>query len=412
MKHYAIESQSLSMKGKWMQALLKGNAQIDSLKGKKGLLFSTITLEEIIEEEIRHDRFVLSQKEGRSVRTFSSGEQRKALLKYQFEQKPDFLILDNPFDCLDVDSVAQLKVQLSEVAKSIPVVQIFKRHADILPFISEVLVLQDEKVSQTYSLKEFNDKHLHRESAFLSSEIPKPLKNFENIPDTLIELENVNVSYDGRPIVQDINWKIKQGEFWHLKGPNGSGKTTLLSMIYGDNPKAYGVDLFLFGHKKGSGESVWDLKEKMGYFTPSMTEHFKTNDTVEQMIISGLVDSVGLYLKPSDRQKHVAQNWLNVLNLLDKKDERFYRLSQINQRLVLIARAMIKHPPLLILDEPSTGLDDYSASLMVALINKIARESTTAIVYVSHRKEEGLEPQFTYELTSTENGSVGTVNDY
>ena len=180
-------------------------------------------------------------------------------------------------------------------------------------------------------------------------------------------------------------------------------------MIYGDNPKAYGADLFLFGHKKGSGESVWDLKEKMGYFTPSMTEHFKTNDTVEQMIISGLVDSVGLYLKPSDRQKQLAQSWLKVLDLLEKKEEKFYRLSQINQRLVLIARAMIKHPPLLILDEPSTGLDDYSASLMVALINKIAQESTTAIIYVSHRKEEGLNPKFTYGLIDTGNGSIGDI---
>lgn len=409
MKHYAIESHLLSMKGKWMQALLKGDGQIPKLTNKQGMLFSTITLEKMIDEEVRHNRFLLSDKNERSIRTFSSGEQRKALLKYQMSQKPDFLVLDNPFDCLDVESVESLKKQLIAVAKNISVVQIFKRHTDILPFINEVLVVEDENLKQSIPLKEFIQQHLHRENAFLSCDIPAPLKHLKNIPETLIELKNVSVSYEGRCIVKDINWQIKKGTFWHLKGPNGSGKTTLLSMIYGDNPKAYGVDLFLFGQKKGSGESVWDLKEKMGYFTPSMTELFQSNHTVEQMVISGLVDSVGLYLKPSDRQKNLAQKWLKVLDLTDKKDDRFYRLSQVNQRLVLIVRAMIKHPPLLILDEPSTGLDDYSASLMVQLIQKIAQESSTAIIYVSHRKEKGLEPEHTYELKMADEGSVGTI---
>ncbi|WP_143525151.1 ATP-binding cassette domain-containing protein [Labilibacter marinus] len=409
MKHYAIESHLLSMKGKWIQSLLKGEGQVEVFKGKRGLLFSTITLETMIDEEVRHNQFLLSNSNERSIRTYSSGEQRKALLKYQMSQKPDFLVLDNPFDCLDVESVATLKNQLIDLAHIIPMVQIFKRHTDIMPFVSEVLVVDEESLKQSVELNQFLEQNLHQQTAFLSADIPAPLKHFKDIPEILIELKKVSVNYEGRCIVKDITWKIKRGEFWHLKGRNGSGKTTLLSMIYGDNPKAYGVDLFLFGQKKGSGESVWDLKEKMGYFTPSMTELFQSNHTVEQMVISGLVDSVGLYLKPTDRQKNLAQRWLNVLGLLDKKNDRFYRLSQVNQRLILIVRAMIKHPPLLILDEPSTGLDDYSASLMVQLIQKIAEESNTAIIYVSHRKEEGLEPKFTYELQSSKEGSLGGI---
>ncbi len=410
MKHYAIESRNLIVKGKWIQQLLQGeSAEIKELSHKKGLLFSTITLEKMIDDEIRHDRFLLTGDSSRSIRTYSSGEQRKALLNYLFQLQPDFLVLDNPFDCLDVESVNDLKNSLIAIAGQIPLIQIFKRHSDILPFITNVLVIEEEQVGAFYTIDQFRDKNLHQRKAFLQGKIPSPLSVYNDIPAKLIEIRQVKVNYEGRCVLNDINWTIGQNEFWHLMGSNGSGKTTLLSMIYGDNPKAFGQEIYLFGHKKGSGESVWELKEKMGYFTPSMTELFQSNHTVEQMIISGLVDSVGLYQKPSDSQRRLAQEWLHTLGLMDKKENRFYRLSQVDQRMVLIARAMIKHPPLLILDEPSTGLDDYHASLMVQLIQKIAAESTTSIVYVSHRKEEGLKPDFIYELVKSETGSKGVV---
>jgi len=404
LKHYAIEGDALTVKGKWMQQLLKGNSEIEELHGKKGVLFSNVTLERMIEEEFLHDDFSLSGNNQRSIRTFSSGEQKKALLNYLINQSPDFIVLDNPFDCLDIQSVAELKNSLNHISENIPIIQVFKRHNDVMPFITDVLVLEKEDVIQFHTKAEFEKLHLHRETAFLTADIPAPIKAFENIPEELIAFKGVSVSYEGRSIVSNIHWSIKKGEFWQLIGPNGSGKTTMLSMIYGDNPKAFGEPIFIFGYKKGTGESVWDLKEKMGYFTPSMTERFHSSQTVEQMVISGLVDSVGLYLKPSDRQKHLANEWLKVLGLEPNKSERFYRQSQVNQRMIMIARAMIKHPPLLILDEPSTGLDDFSASLMVQLIQKIAKESSTAILYVSHRKEEGLKPNHYFELIKNVDG--------
>ncbi len=407
MKHYAIEGRHLSMKDKWMQQLLKGEGELETLAGKKGLLFSTLTLEKMIEEEERHEKVYVDHDKTRSLRSYSSGEQRKALLAYLIQQKPDFLVLDNPFDCLDVQSVLDLKQRCTEISQQISLVQIFKRQEDILPIIDKVVFIENEAVHQVFSLNEFKEQHLHAEKADENYQIPPPLKAVSNVPEILVELNDVNVSYDGRGIVKNINWQVKSGEFWHLKGPNGSGKTTLLSMIYGDNPKAFGEDIVLFGNKKGSGESVWEIKEKIGYFTPSLTQLFHSSDTLEQMVISGLVDSVGLYLKPTDRQKNLARQWLKVIQFEDKKDASFYHQSQICQRLVLIARAMIKHPPLLILDEPSTGLDDYSASLMVNLIQKIAKESTTAIIYVSHRTEKGLKPNYTFELVKEEDGSKG-----
>ena len=407
LKHYAIEGNSLSMKAKYIQSLIKGTGEIKALEGKQGILFSNITLDKLIDEEVTHDQFVLSGDPNRSIRTFSSGEQKKALLKYLMSLNPEFIVLDNPFDCLDIKSVKTLKQELMLIAKHTPIVQIFKRHNDIMPFISKVLFIENETHSKIYTKEEFEELHLHKEKAFINNSIPAPLKPFDNIPEVLVEFNGVSVSYEERSIIKDIHWKVCPGDFWHLVGPNGSGKTTMLSMIFGDNPKAFGQPIYLFGTKKGSGESVWDIKEKIGYFTPSLTERFHSSQSVEQMVISGLVDSVGLYLKPTDLQKKLANKWLLLLGLADKANERFNRLSQVNQRLVMIARAMIKHPPLLILDEPSTGLNDYSASVMVQLIQKISAESSTAIVYVSHRHEEGLYPKNIFELKDSGDGYVG-----
>lgn len=412
LKFYAIEGTNLSMKDEWIQALLRGEGpvELEGISGRKGLLFSTITLEKFIEEEFRHDRFDLSGESQRSIRSFSSGEQRKALLEYQIKQDPGFLILDNPFDALDTESVTSLKKRLTALAKTTPIIQIFKRRKDLLPCISHVVIVEEEQLKKIYSLREYLEKHLHREQGVLTFLIPPPPSEFENTPEILVEMKKVSVSYGERIILRDIDWTIRRSEFWQLTGLNGSGKTTLLTMITGDNPKAYGVDLFLFGRKKGSGESVWEIKKKIGYFTSPMTELFQRNNTVEQMVISGLLDTVGLYRKATGRQLELAGQWLRAVGIDHLKDTSFLKLSQVHQRMVLIVRAMIKHPPLLILDEPSTGLDDHSASLLTELINKIASESNTAIIYVSHRKEEGLQPGFIYHLVPSKKGSSGKTD--
>jgi molybdate transport system ATP-binding protein len=223
-------------------------------------------------------------------------------------------------------------------------------------------------------------------------------------------LKDVTVAYEERPILNGINWTIKPGEFWQLIGPNGSGKSTLLTMIDGDNPKAFGQEIYLFGQLKGTGETVWDIKKKLGYFTPSMMELFKARrHKAEGMIIGGLHDSIGLYHTPSAAQQDLAGKWLKVIGLECKSKVAFVDLSQVEQRMVLIARAMIKHPPVLILDEPSNGLDDYSAAMLVTLINKIAQESRSTILYVSHRSEDGLQPDHILELIPSPDGSAALV---
>jgi molybdate transport system ATP-binding protein len=410
LRHYAIEGSNLSVKDQWMQKLLAGESHIDlaGISGNQGLLFSNVTLEKYIDEEYRHDRYDLPGTLERSIRTFSSGEQKKALLNYLMKKEPGFIVLDNPFDSLDQQSVIDLRAKFIELSGSMPVMQIFKRRVDLLPFITDILIVENSELKQSFTLKEFEAKQGHRDTGVLLAEIPGSLLSFDNIPDTLIEMRNISVNYDDKPILNKINWVVRKGEFWQLTGPNGSGKSTLLSMIYGDNPKAYGADLTLFGRKKGSGESIWDIRKKTGYFAPSMTELFHRRNSLEQMVVSGFLDSVGLYRKATPLQLNIAGRWLKALDLFEEREKPFTKVSQVHQRMVLIARAMVKHPPLLILDEPSTGLDDQSAAMLTQLINKVSRESHTAIIYVSHRREEGLQPEYVYTLRPTPSGSIGS----
>ena len=194
-----------------------------------------------------------------------------------------------------------------------------------------------------------------------------------------------------------------------MAGPNGSGKSTLLALITGDSAKGYGQNLLLFGVRKGSGESVWEIKKKIGYFTPIMSSQFERQDSIEQMIVSGFFDSVGLYIQPSDRQIQLAREWLVVIGMTSQKNKPFRFLSVGQQRMVLVARAMVKHPPLLILDEPCAGLDDEMAAIFTTLIHTIAAETNTAILYVSHKDEAGLMPDKVFQLSPSAGGSIGSI---
>lgn len=180
-------------------------------------------------------------------------------------------------------------------------------------------------------------------------------------------------------------------------------------MITGDNPKGYGQDLTLFGRRKGTGETVWSIKNNIGYVTPAMTDLFTASHTLEQMLMSGFYDSIGLYNKPSDLQIKLAKQWLTLIEMDKLSKKPFFMLSTGQQRMALIARAMVKHPPLLILDEAIAGLDDHNASLVISLINKIANESESTILYVSHRNEAGLFPRNIFQLFPSEEGSGGVV---
>ena len=404
--HWAIFIDNTSKKGHLIDMLLQGNPpeNFQGFQDAKGVLFSKLAVERYIDEEDRHDTKILTADTEQPLKSMSSGEQKKALLKYILSADCDFIVFDNPFDNLDTDTQAELKIRLEAVSKKIAMVQLVSRKGDLLPFIKNFARLDGDQMVFIEKGKEHSTSRAIQQ---FDGEIPPPLHSMDVDGDILIALKKVNVSYGDKPILKAIDWTIAKGDFWELRGKNGSGKTTILSMITGENPKGYGQELYIFGRKKGSGESVWDIKKKIGYFTPSMTDKFTGYHSVEHMIISGLNDSIGLYTKPTEVQLRLAKEWLQLIDLWQIKDMLYHDLSMGQKRLVMCARAMIKHPALLILDEPTAGLDDTSAALFVALVNKFAKESETTIIFVSHRKETGLEPDHIYQLKMTESGSLG-----
>ncbi len=397
--HFAIYISNNDNKVELIEKIISGDINSIFL-GVNGAVFSEVTLNKFIDEEQRHGRFDVVTETKNSLQNSSEGERRKALLQHIISKQPDYLIVDNVFGNLDTTSRVTIQKTLSELSTHITIIQITNRISDILSFIEVVYQLKDDNVI-------LFEKPENKQYKSFVNDLPQSYNPITLEINPLVKFKDVSVTYHDRPIIKDICWEIKSGEFWQLIGPNGSGKSTILSLITGDNPKAYGQDITLFGVKKGSGESVWDIKKKIGYFSSDMLRGFKRLDSIGNMIASGFFDTVGLYKKPTNRQIKIVNQWLHVLDMYDIRKQNFLSLSIGHQTLVLIARAMIKQPPLLILDEPTNGLDDTDAQIFTQLINKISKETDTAILYVSHRKEAGLKPDFVYRLKPSKIGSIG-----
>jgi molybdate transport system ATP-binding protein len=379
------------------------------LSNLKGTLFSAQTIEKLIDEEFRHDRILVCTDENTSLSTMSSGQQKRALLTYLIAQQPDYLVLDDVYSNMDKATQQHILQELKTLSETTLIIQLFFRRNDLLPFIQKVLTIDEKNnIVNKQSTNEFTHKPERAAEKKHKFVLPNTYTSNYTTVDPLIELRSVSVCYEENHVISDVNWTIRKGEFWQLVGPNGSGKSTLVSMICGDNPKAYGQDIMLFGRKKGSGETIWDIKRQIGYFTPAMMVRFTRNDTVENMIISGLNDSVGLYVKPTDLQKDIAQSWVEMLGT-SFRNKLFLQLSIGQQRMVMVARAMVKHPPLLILDEPTIELDDENSALFIEMVQAIAAENQVAIIYISHRDEENLRPSNIFELVKTDNGYTGVV---
>jgi molybdate transport system ATP-binding protein len=411
LQHQGIYLSQASDSNTLIESLLTGKILLPGLdlQSLKPAVFSDRSLKLFLEEEFLHGGAAVASEYHRPLHNLSSGEQKRALLNQLIFTKADYFLLDELYDHIDLAGQASICETICLIAQTKPVIQILHRRKDALPFLNQWFVYDDHQLIEFESQDLWNRwldaRGMKNNKLFL----PQPIKPYPPMPDHLVKMQGVSVSYNEKPIVQNIEWTIKPGEFWQLVGPNGSGKSTLLSLISGDNPKGYGQELYLFGRKKGSGETVWDIKKNIGYFNSSIILHFSRLDSIEKMIISGFNDSIGLYIVPSDQQIRLAGEWLHFLGLYDLRNKPIQFLPQAQQRMVLIARAMVKHPPLLILDEPTASLDDAGASLIIGMIQQIAKESSSAILYVSHSKEEGLDPSYIFNLIPGESGSIGVV---
>jgi molybdate transport system ATP-binding protein len=225
-----------------------------------------------------------------------------------------------------------------------------------------------------------------RKTSFRSRDAAKPQPGRASAP--LVELRNVSVDYGDVTILQSINWTIYPGESWALLGPNGSGKSTLLSLILGDNPQAYKNHVVVFGCQRGAGESIWELKQRVGWVSPELHLHFDDTISCFQAVASGFHQTVGLFEPPNQRQRALVREWLARFGLLDFAHTPLFGLSAGAQRMVLLARALVKRPRLLLLDEPCQGLDAEYRALFIRTVDDLLRSGSITAVYVTHRPEE------------------------
>ena len=199
---------------------------------------------------------------------------------------------------------------------------------------------------------------------------------------------DVTIRNDGKEVLENLNWEVKAGEHWSVSGPNGSGKSTLLSLVTGDNPQAYANEIYLFDKRRGTGESIWDIKQKIGFVSPELHLYFDRTSTAFQAVASGFFDTIGLFRLVSGRQEATVLEWMNWLGLGLLRNQLLSRLSLGQQRLILLARALVKQPPVLILDEPCQGLDENQTIYFTGLIDAICQVGPTTLVYISHYESE------------------------
>ncbi|UCF99955.1 MAG: ATP-binding cassette domain-containing protein [Spirochaetaceae bacterium] len=329
----------------------------------------------------------------RPLRFLSNGETRKTLIARALMRKPDLLILDEPFDGLDAASRERLEMVLRDLVHSgLHLVLITHRRDEIVPEISHVLCVKDCRVlsqgkKQEVLIPETLEALYGPEDPEAEAR-PKPTVVSSPKQEALIEFRKVSVRYGETLALRSLDWTMRRGENWAVLGPNGSGKTTLISLIYADNLQAYANDIRLFGKKRGSGESIWEIKQRIGHVSPHLQAGYRLDLRVFDVVVSGFFDSVGLYRRPTEEQQTAAAEWIERLGIGELRDRIFSQLSYGERRLVIIVRALVKNPELLALDEPCQGLDPAKRRQVLSMVDRIGFDTPTQILYVTHRQDE------------------------
>lgn len=308
----------------------------------------------------------------------SNGENKRLQLVQALLREPDWLILDNPFLGLDVEGRRILSEVLGQLDDMGIHFILINSPAEMPECVNRVIYLENGTLVDTPGVSDQVVFNAGKMRVWYDCFPPQP--DFE----VAIDMKSINVQYGQTSIINGLDWQVRQGEAWALSGPNGAGKSTLLSLVTADNPQAYAQNMILFDRKRGSGESIWDIKRRIGYVSPELHLYFKEGGDVFSVVASGLFDTLGLFRKLSDRQAEQVEGCLAILDLLHVRDRNFQQISSGEQRLVLFARALVKNPPLLILDEPCQGLDIRQIQLVKELIDFLIDRGETTLVYVSH----------------------------
>jgi molybdate transport system ATP-binding protein len=387
---------SWTLSAESQQAFYEAQLAADDSNFKQGVDTSSTVRELLGEAGRRHPLFGAFRLEAlweRGYRRLSTGEARKVLLLEAVLRAPSLLILDDPFDGLDRAACAELAQAVADVAESLPVVVVGAFDARALPFapesLREVVVIADRKVVFRGSPQAF----LARAAGDPPGRTPPPVDLgswYEPLDPgvPLAQLVGGRVCHGEQVVFEGLDFSVAAGQHTLIEGPNGSGKSTLLEMITGDHPQGYSNDLRLFGRRRGSGETVWDIKKNVGIVSTRLHRDYRVGGSVEEALLSGLFDSIGVYQRPTPSDRARARAWLAWLELGIAPNAAFRDLSFGQQRLVLIARAAIKVPPLVVMDEPTSGLDADNRLRALDLVESLCTQRKSTVLMVTHRADE------------------------
>lgn len=329
------------------------------------------------------------------IRFLSSGQMRRAMLAAALYRQPKLLVLDEPLESIDRDSRDRIGSVIRHwQSEDNASVVLNRRHAGLVPGMTHMLLMQDLRIVRSGLFPDLVPDlgTVLPTLPAVPDRLPEPARGHApfGLPrDTpLIELRGISARYGAHRVLEHLDWTVWPGQHVLIEGPNGCGKSTLLSLLTGDNHKAYGQDVFLFGRRRGSGESVWQVKSRFGIVSNELHNRYVRGWNVLDVVISGFFDSVGLYDDAGASEIATAREWLSAVGLRGVEQTSYDGLSFGEQRLVLLARAMVKHPPLLVLDEPCVGLDDRYRARMLELMDRIAGGGRTQLLYVSHTTGE------------------------
>ena len=349
----------------------------------------------------------------RGITFLSTGEIRKTLIARALLKSPKLLILDEPFDGLDDRSRVSLAESINQLTTgSMRVILVAHRIEEVVSNITHVLFIKNGQIfmkgpkSELFTSKNISllyDSNLRvekkggtyvlsydREEGTGINPASVSGRATSDLPDTLIEMKNTTVRYGNHVVLDHLNWTVRRGENWAIIGPNGSGKSTILELILGDNLQGYSNEITLFGKPKGSGETLWEIRNHTGVISSEFQVQYRKKMAAYDVIASGFYNSIGLYQFPTPEQRRAVERWVEILAIRDMVKESYHQLSYGQKRMILLARAMVKSPLLLILDEPCHGLDIPNRRRILKIIEMIGRTQTN-LLYVTNQKDEILD---------------------
>ena len=334
--------------------------------------------------------FKIEQFIDQTIQSLSSGEFRRFQLLQVLTKRPQVLIIDNPFIGLDEqgrETISNL-LNLATAYLNINIILVVSKIPQNTTGFTHLILIKDNEIKKI-SISEISTFNIIKAHKTKTPELTIARKSTQHNAPIILQANNINISYGGKNIFKDFNLTIRQGECWALTGSNGSGKSTLLSLICADNPQAYACDISLFGRKRGSGESIWDIKKNIGFVSPEMYRSYRRNLPTIDIIATGLYDTTGLFkhIKENDHKK--VEKWIDIFGIQDLKNKNYLSLSSGQQRLALLCRAFVKEPMLLILDEPFHGLDDINVNKAREIITQyISQKPERTLIMVSHYKTD------------------------